>query len=208
VLGNSSARWKVVANSISLTSMFVDLRTAPVPPQLRARFYLNTDQFDGFPTFRRRLNDFFAQFDGVALVAGDIHAAFATEHPGGVWEFIGPAVSSFALLDGVESVARADPLLSSIPGFLELLAQLDSLLVAANPTIRYANTAVNGVVVFEASNARLSATYWQIDGGEATSSYYDRPLALARKLTTKRFDVRYEPGARAPAAPHSENEVA
>src|SRR5262249_20381899 len=105
----SDARWKVVVNSTSLTSMVLDLtgQTPGLPPQfqailaqlpaeLRNRFYLNVDQMDGFPAFTGALLSLYAQRGDVALVAGDIHASFATEHAGGVWEFTGPAVSSFA----------------------------------------------------------------------------------------------------------------
>jgi alkaline phosphatase D len=189
-LKNSDARWKVVANSISFTSMILDLRSfTQLPAPLRNRFYLNADQFDGFPNFKARLMELYSSVDGVALLAGDIHAAFATEHPGGIWEFTGPAVSSFVFFDGLRAAVLADPTLGKIPGIDQLVAQLDALLTAGNPAIRYVNTKVNGVVVLEASAARLSATYWQLDGSATATSYYEQPLALAGKLSVKQFNV-------------------
>jgi alkaline phosphatase D len=208
----TSARWKVVGNSTSLTSMVLDLTgSAPglpqavkdllalLPAQLRNRFYLNVDQMDGFPNFRRALLALYDQVPGVALIAGDIHAAFATEHTGGIWEFTGPAVSSFAFRQGVAGTVAADPTLSQIPGLAALVDQLDLLLQSANDQIRYANTGVNGIVVLEATPNRLSAIYHQIDGAEAPTSYYDRPWRLIGKFTTKRFDIAAEGVAQAPA---------
>jgi len=202
LLQASDARWKVVANSTSLTSMVLDLTgqlpalppeiqalLAQLPPELRNRFYLNVDQMEGFPNFRRALLELYAGRDDVVLVAGDIHAAFAARHSGGAWEFTGPAVSSQSLRDQVLAAVRSDPLLSQVPALPELVARADTLLSAANPQIRYANSGVNGVVMMKASGKRLTATYWLLDAGEAPTPYYERPLALLSRLQVKRFDV-------------------
>ena len=51
---------------------------------------------------------------------------------------------------------------------------------------------MNGVVVLEASAAKLTATYWQIDGSQATTSYYERPFDLLRRLVPKRIEAASE----------------
>ena len=199
----SDARWKVVTNSTSLTSMVLDLTgespalpqairdvLALLPAQLRNRFYLNVDQFDGFPNFRRRLLDLYANVGGVALVAGDIHASFAAQHAGNVWEFTGPAVSSSTFRGEVQNIVQGDPTLSQIPGIADLVAQLDLFLPIGNAEIRHVNTAVNGVVTLQVSSSRIDATYWQIDGAEATTSYYERPARLLSKLRPKQVVAR------------------
>ena len=201
-LRTSDARWKVVANSTSLTSMVLDLTgqtpnlppgvaelLAQLPAQLRNRFYLNVDQFDGFPNFRKRLLDLYRDVGNVAMIAGDIHASFAAEHAGGTWEFTGPGVSSFAFRNGVESIVATDPTLSSIPGLGTLVSLLDGLLRAANPEIQYANPGVNGVVVIEAAASTLKATYWELDGKEAPVNYNSKPWLLLGKFKTKSFTV-------------------
>lgn len=202
VLQASDARWKVVANATSLTSMVLDLTgqlpglpddvqalLAQLPPQLRNRFYLSADQMDGFPDFRRALLELYAGRGDVVLVAGDIHAAFAARHGGEIWEFTGPAVSSLSLRGQLLASAQSDPLLSQIPVLPALIARVDEFLAAANPEIGHANTAVHGVVMVEADSRRLTATYWQIDDSEALVSYYDSPLKLLSKLKARRFVV-------------------
>ena len=202
LLQQSDARWKVIANSTSLTSMVLDLTgqlpglspevqalLAQLPPDLRNRFYLNVDQMDGFPDFRRALLELYAGRGDVALVAGDIHASFAARHAGGVWEFTGPAVSSQSLRDQVLAAVQSDPLLSQVPALPELVVRADAILATANPEIRHVNSAVNGVVMLEATGKGLSATYWQIDGAEAGTSYYERRLALIGKFKPRRFEA-------------------
>jgi len=202
VLQASDARWKVVANATSLTSMVLDLSgqlpglpedvqalLTQLPPELRTRFYLSVDQMDGFPDFTRALLELYSERADVALVAGDIHGAFATRHAGNVWEFTAPAISSQSIRDVVLAAAQSDPMLSQVPVLPALIAHIEELLTAANPEIRYANTVVNGVVMLEAEHKRLRATYWELDDDEALTSYYERPLQLLGKLKTRRFEV-------------------
>jgi alkaline phosphatase D len=199
----SDARWKVVVNSASLTSMVLDLAGEAVafppaiqsllrelPGTLRNRFYLNADQFDGSPDFRRKLLDLYASVSGVVLVAGDIHASFAARHRGKVWEFTGPAVSSSTLRAAMANFASQDPLLSRSPGMADLVAQLDLLLGLANGEIEYVDTAANGFVSLMVSSDRIHATFWQVDGGFATHSFYDRPAELLSRLIPKQFVAR------------------
>lgn len=206
----SRARWKIVANSTALTSMVLDLtgNIPGVPPQiqqllqqlpaaLRNRFYLNVDQFDGFPQYKQSLLQLYRSVPNVALIAGDIHASFVTEHAGasaagpraGVWEFVAPAVSSFTFKSGVIGYAEAIRQQFGLPDLSPLVALLDVFLAGANRDIRYVDTSVNGVVVLEASSARLVATYFQLDGSTATESLYEQPLKLLQRLRLKHFEV-------------------
>jgi alkaline phosphatase D len=198
----STAQWKVIANSTSLTSMVLDLTgTTPglpdalkqafaqLPAPLRNRFYLNVDEIDGFPQFLNGLLSLYQALAGVVLIAGDIHGSFATRHRGRIWEFTAPAVSSATFRSGILGTVQSDPVLSGVPGLADLVSQIDLLMQLANPEIQYANTAVNGVVVVEAAADKLAATYWQIDGAEASAAYYDAPWKLFGKLRPKRFEV-------------------
>ena len=67
----------------------------PLPEPMRRAFYLNVDQWDGFPRERRRLLDeVFAPAGGTIVLSGDIHSGFATQHGASVVEFTAPAISS------------------------------------------------------------------------------------------------------------------
>jgi alkaline phosphatase D len=202
-LSDSNARCKLVVNSTSLTSMVLDLTgenpglpqeikdiIAKLPLQLRNRFYFNLDQFDGFPHYRRKLLDLYAQHDGVALLSGDIHASFAARHPSNLWEFTGPAVSSGTATENIRKTVLSNPVLSNIPAIVKLADQLDVLLPLGNPEIEFTRTDANGVVTFVTSDEHIEATYWLVDGKYAATSYYDRPLRFLSKLVPKRIDNR------------------
>lgn len=207
----SGARWKIVANSTALTSMVLDLsgNISGLPPQvqqllqqlpaaLRNRFYLNVDQFDGFPQYKQSLLQLYRSVPNVALLAGDIHASFVTEHTaptgGSAWEFVAPAVSSFTFRSGVIGYAEAIRQQFGLPDLSPLIALLDVFLAGANRDIRYVDTSVNGVVVLEASAARLAATYFQLDGSNASESLYEQPLKLLKRLRLRHFEVPASPG--------------
>lgn len=49
----------------------------------------------------------------------------------------------------------------------------------------------------EAGARKLTATYWQVDATEATTSYYEQALNLMSKLQLKRFEVVAQPLAAA-----------
>jgi alkaline phosphatase D len=187
-LENSTAKWKLLASSTSLTSMVLDLTgqlpglppevneiLGRLPAQLRTRFYLNVDQWDGSPTYRAGLMQFLRTVGNCVVVSGDIHAAFATQHAENVYELTSPAVSSFTLKDGVARAIANDPGLSAIPGLLTLVQHLDALLAAANHQISHVNTAVNGVVVAEAKRDKLKATYYQLPAADVLTPRYDDP---------------------------------
>lgn len=201
-LAGSSARWKLLASPASFTSVVLDLTgsipglpeevnqiLAQLPPQLRTRFYLNVDQWDGSPTYRRGLLEFLDDVGGCVIVSGDIHSAFATRHSQGVYELTAPAVSSFALRDGVAGAIANDPVLSTIPGLLSLVDHLDGLLAGSNAGVEYVNSAENGVVVAEARRDRLTATYYLLPAQAALTPRYADPR-LRRSFTRRTVKVR------------------
>ena len=109
-LAASNARWKIVASSVSMVPMVVDLARPDLdaPDLYRRRFYLNVDQWDGFPHQRRVLLEQFDAAGGVVLLSGDIHAGFAAQHTPHTVEFTVPAVSSETLHTLSAESARAD----------------------------------------------------------------------------------------------------
>jgi alkaline phosphatase D len=207
---SADTTWRVLGSSVSFTSLVLDLTgnlpglppelqaaLAQLPPVLRNRFYFDVDDWDGFPDFKRGLLQFLQSLGNVAIVSGDIHAAFATQHSDAVSEITAAAVSSASLQQGILQLVRQDPVLSQIPGIEQLVAALDLLVTAANPRIRYASTSSNGVAVLRAGADSLRATLWQMDGKEASVSYYRDAAGALSRMTPAAFRIRN--GALAPA---------
>lgn len=157
-LVTSEARWKVVASSVSFTSMVLDLRQDPaalesVSPVLAAalrglreaaasnpllaffinRLLLTTDQWDGLPNKRKQVLDFLRRHvPGAVCISGDIHGTFVTDHgndEGALVEFTGPAVSSKTFRGETGSVVDGLPIPDAVrPGVEVLIQGLDQLI--------------------------------------------------------------------------------
>lgn len=152
-IAGSDARWNIVANSVSNTSMIVDLAQdfSQVPAfatlsadlqqlllflqqqtPLGTRILMNADEWDGLPSRRHELLKAYRAAGNVVMIAGDIHSSWVTDHsaPGKpLFELTGPAISSssFAQLIG-STLAEAATAIglppSSIAGLQALLPEL------------------------------------------------------------------------------------
>lgn len=158
-VAGSDAHWNVIANSVSNTSMIVDLgqdftqvpEFAALSPELQGlllflqqntplgtRITMNADEWDGVPSSRHGLLKAFRDAGNVVLIAGDIHSSWVTDHsaPGKpLFELTGPAISSssFAQLIG-STLATAAATIglppSVIAGLSALLPELTKALDA------------------------------------------------------------------------------
>jgi alkaline phosphatase D len=207
----SDATWRVLGSSVSFAPLVLDLtgNLPGLPPEIKAalenlpallrnRFYLNVDHWDGFPDQKRALLAFLDGLGNAAILSGDIHASFATQHGQRLAEITAPAASSATLQYGILGLVREDPVLSQIPGIEQLVAALDLFVTLASPQIRYASSSVNGVVILRARADALRATYWQIDGTQTANSYYRRPVEALRRMTAVPLQVK--DGTLGPAA--------
>lgn len=164
-LAASTARWKVVANSV----MFAPLVLADLPDlpaELEAAFapvlgqlgvslplVLNGDQWDGYQAEQAALVEAFRAARGVVLLTGDIHSSWAAEIPvdagtylGGLGEsaaveFVTPAVTSDSFRQAIESVG--------VPGGEALSAALPLVAGTLAPWFKYLDPDRHGYGVFE-----------------------------------------------------------
>lgn len=192
-LMNSPTRWRVLASSVSFTSMIIDLSDPElgVPAPFNQRFYLSVDQWDGFPDRRAALFDeLLAPIGGTLLVSGDIHASFATDHGRGIAELTASSISSATQQELIARAIENDPTLSGIPAAELLLAFIDSLFLQANPGIKHARTARHGTVVVDVTSEAITGTLLEIDRDDVFTRFYDEPQRLLDRVrrTPFRFD--------------------
>jgi len=187
-LAGSTATWQVVGSSVSMAPLILDF-TNPViaamlppsfPDTLRTRLLVDVDQWDGFPDMRAQLVSLFQGLGNVAVISGDIHASFVTDHHAGLYEFTGPAASSSTWEAEVTEVVADDPLLSSVPGIELLIAQIGQLfqISSSDPAVSPAqlldtDTGANGFFVMTADAERLAARYYHIAPEHVATNYYD-----------------------------------
>ncbi|MGB1262420.1 MAG: alkaline phosphatase D family protein [Cognaticolwellia sp.] len=92
----SPSTWKMLGSSVSFSPLIFDLSPSradsgisllegvldsdAIPATLKQRFYLEADQWDGFPQFKSSfVDDVMSQF-GVISIGGDVHSSYVTEH--------------------------------------------------------------------------------------------------------------------------------
>nr|WP_256489801.1 alkaline phosphatase D family protein [Pleionea sp. CnH1-48] len=195
----TNSKWKVFANSVSFTPMVLDLRNPAlgIPAPFNQRFYLNADQWDGFPTEKQRmLNDVLGRYDNVVTLAGDIHAAFATDHGNDVFSFTTSSVSSATFGQLIEGVLTTDPLLSTLPNRDALLAMLNDFLVAGSvpdgdttPQNRFVDTTNHGVAVVTVDSDNFDVSYKQIAPADALTSHYSNTSFVTDSVTERNFRI-------------------
>ncbi len=184
----SDARFKVVASSVSFTSLVLDLSDPALaaPEPMRRRFYLNLDHWDGFPAERARLlAEVFDPAGGTILLSGDIHASFATQHSAGTVEFTAPAVSSDTLASIIERSGSGDG--AQAEATRRLAGALDAVIAHGNPAIRHAHTRRHGVGLVHIAGDAVEAGFVELPEHVSRERHYDAPAAIAPLLERHRF---------------------
>jgi alkaline phosphatase D len=192
--------WKVVVSSVSMTSMIIDARDKMdiTDPNLRNRFYLNCDQWDGFPNQRAKFLDQLSKVAGgkALVLSGDIHAAFASVESG-VTCLTTPAISSQTVKGGAAGVVVGAGFDPSSPVYKYAVLQIDSTFREANPGIAFSDCDGHGFLVVELAAEEAIATFHLIPGAHVETDYGMRSTDLNTRFVQRRF--RVTPGAITPA---------
>jgi len=188
-----------------MTPMVMDFLNPEISPLLppgfpdayRARLMVDAEQWDGFPQRRAELISFLQGIPGSAIISGDIHASFVSDHGAGLYEFTGAAVSSQTLVQEVGAIVQASSTLSQVPGIDQLVAAIGEILQVSSldPSVSSAPIGdvwpdSHGGVVMTASADSLSATYYHVDSSEVGTNYYGDPGSLNSLFTTTTFTLR------------------
>lgn len=185
-LKGSSATWKVWGNEYTFLQKIADLSALPVPtPQLRNRFLLSVEDWDGAPNERLALLEELASVDNLAIVTGDIHSFFVgtpgvnigTSKPSLV-EFVCGAVSS-------ATYERLLETLVTIEGFQDIAPLASAVLTLSNPHVAYNNLSSNGFALLEVNEEALRTTFHMIASSDLRTAELSVPVSDL--VTTQTF---------------------
>lgn len=205
-LGASDATWKIVGSSVQSTSMILDLSPfvgglpEGLPPE---RFYLNVDQWDGFPERRRRLLESIYRPNNVVLLAGDIHGAYATDlgedaEGNRAIELTTPAVSSETFRGLLYRTGSGNAAIRD-SGLLDPVTEaIDGFMMSAFEPLKLARSDRHGVLVVDADALELRATWHLLAPGLVEQSFYDDPSTLTEQWEVERFRVAKTGGKNSP----------
>jgi alkaline phosphatase D len=184
--------WKVLVSSVSLTSLIFDLRDKMdiADATLRNRYYLNCDQWDGFPNRRHALLQKLAATGGgkVITVSGDIHASFASVEQG-VACLTTPAISSNSVKAGAKGVALASGFDENSAIYRYVVTEIDQTFKAGNPGIAFADSDRHGFMIVELAADSAVATFHLTDSVNVATDYGTKPGDLPAAFQTKAFKV-------------------
>jgi alkaline phosphatase D len=189
--------WTVLASSVSMSKLVLDLRGKPgVPPELQGQFIFTADQWDGLPAKKAQLLAQLKAAGRTLVVAGDIHAAYASVE-GGVPCLTTPAISSTTASEVAAGAVAGYGLDPNNPSLALLVLALDGLFQEGNPQLVLSDTKSHGLVVLEVDADGATATYQLIPATLAPTSYATRGAELRMKVKDRVFQIR--PGAITPA---------
>lgn len=188
-VAESPARWTMIASSVSMTPMVLDLsrKSLNAPAIMQRAFYLNVDQWDGFPQERDAWVDAFDQHGGAVVLSGDIHASFVSQLGEKSLSITTPAVSSKTLRD-IMSVSVENGAEDQREAGQRMLAELDDLLLTGDARNLLADTGRHGFVMLDVDKQQMSATFSTVPSDTTQTNHYaDRQRFVDQHVTKQTF---------------------
>jgi len=165
-LATSPCRWKLVGNPVMIAPVRLPPRPAAEEFALSQTVSFtplrssapNTDEWDGYPSDRRRLlgrieSD--ATTD-VVFLTGDVHTAWATEVPGPS----GSVVATEMVCSSITS-NNVDDFIGARPRTVSLT--IEAAIQAENPHVRFVNLDDHGHSVLEVTPERIQMDWYAVD---------------------------------------------
>ncbi len=220
----STSTWKMLASSVSFTPLMFDfsasradsniiplefvLGSELIPEALKQRFYLEADQWDGFPQYKENfVNNVMSQY-GVISLGGDVHSSYITEHKVNdvtglkSFNFTTSSISSGTfgsfLEDGMNTILAQlgdiPPEVQQLPLFFDSLVKTATQRDDIDDNLVFSRMAEHGIVIVEVDGNEMLVDFHNIpdkvDGVEtAKQNYYDSPSQYFDKVRLYQFKV-------------------
>ncbi|WP_281557967.1 alkaline phosphatase D family protein [Thalassomonas sp. RHCl1] len=219
----SSSTWKMLGSSVSFTPLIFDLSASRadsgtliegvldsdiVPAALKQRFYLEADQWDGFPQYKSNfVEDVLSQF-GVISLGGDVHSCYVTEHKASSvtgnksFNFTTSSVSSGTfgsfLENGMNQVlaqtGEVSPALSSLPVYFDTLAESATKRDDISDDLVFSRMWEHGVAIVEVNANEMLVNFHNVNSklknaGIVERSYYNNPEDFLALVHQHKFRV-------------------
>jgi len=219
----SSSTWKVLASSVSLSPLVFDfsanradsglvpleyvLGSELIPAALKQRFYLEADQWDGFPQYKSSFVENVLSQNGVISLGGDVHSAYVTAHKASdvsglkSYNFTTSSISSGTfssfLENGMNSILSQlgdiPDEIKQLPLFFDNLVKTATKREDIKDDLVFSRMNEHGIVIVEANSEQMLMTFHnvapQVNGVNTISeSFYDNQdgfLAMVKKYQFK-----------------------
>ena len=220
----STSTWKVLASSVTFSPLIFDfsanradsnimpleyvLGSELIPSELKQRFYLEADQWDGFPQYKENfVNNVMSQY-GVISIGGDVHSSYITEHKVNEvtglrsFNFTTSSISSGTfgsflengMNDILSQLGDIPPEVQQLPLFFDSLVKTATQRDDIGSDLVFARMAEHGVVIVEVDANEMLVDFHNIpskvDGIEtAKQNYYQHRADYFAKVRLYQFKV-------------------
>lgn len=220
----STSTWKVLASSVSFSPLMFDfsasradsniipleyvLGSELIPAALKQRFYLEADQWDGFPQYKENfVNNVMSQY-GVISLGGDVHSSYITEHKANdvtglrSFNFTTSSISSGTfgsflekgMNDILGQLGDVPPEVQQLPLFFDSLVKTATQRDDISDDLVFSRMAEHGVVIVEVDANEMLVDFHNIpdkvDGIEtAKQNYYQSTAEYFDKVRLYQFKV-------------------
>jgi len=220
----STSTWKVLASSVSFTPLIFDFSSSRadsniiplefvlgselIPAALKQRFYLEADQWDGFPQYKENFVDNIMSQYGVISIGGDVHSAYITEHKANdvtglkSFNFTTSSISSGTfgsfLENGMNDIlgqlGDVPPEVQQLPLFFDSLVKTATQRDDISDDLVFSRMAEHGIVIVEVDANEMLVDFHNIpdnvDGLEtAKQKYYQNTADYFSKVRLYQFKV-------------------
>jgi len=221
----STSTWKLLASSVSFSPLMFDfspsrestgiapleyvLGSELIPSALKQRFYLEADQWDGFPQFKEHfVENVLSQF-GVVSLGGDVHSSYVTEHKASdisglkSYNFTTSSISSGTFgsflengMTGILSqLGDIPPEVSQLPLFFDNLVKTATKRDDIKDDLVFSRMAEHGVVIVEMNADEMLVDFHNIpskvdDIITAKQSFYNDSETFLGMVRKYQFKVR------------------
>jgi len=220
----STSTWKMLGSSVSFSPLIFDLSSSRansglvlfesvinsdfIPSTLKQRFYLEVDQWDGFPQFKSSFVDQVMSQFGVISLGGDVHSSYVTAHKKNdvtgkrSFNFTTSSVSSGTfgsfLENGMNQIfaqlGGTPDSLSDLPYYFDVLARTATKRYDISDDMVFSRMWEHGVAIVEVDAEQVIVNFHNT-GSEfhnmdtVTRNYYDDAESFLSKVRLYQFKV-------------------
>ena len=217
----STSTWKMLGSSVTFTPLLFDLSASrpdtglpvlegvldsdSIPAALKQRFYLEADQWDGFPQFKANFVDNVLSQFGVISLAGDVHSCYVTEHKANSvtgkksFNLTTSSVSSGTfgsfLENGMNQVlaqlGEGASQVSSLPLYFDNLVETATKRDDISDDLLFSRMWEHGIAIVEVDANQVLVNFHNVGTGfnAVEQSYYDKPDEFLAMIRKHRFKI-------------------
>lgn len=222
---SSNSTWKLLGSSVSFSPLIFDLSSSransgfelleaalasdAVPAAFKQRFYIEVDQWDGFPQFKSSLIENILSANSVVTLGGDVHSSYVTEHKANSvtgnksFNFTTSSISSATFGTFLEQgmnqllsqLGDVSPVVKELPVFFDTLATTATQRADISDSLVFSKMWEHGIAIVELDAENMDVSFHNVNTkfkaiNTAQISYYQDKTSYLDMVKIHKFRVK------------------